>query len=536
MADKPDTAYLKQAVGDVLAKGVAETCNARPEDPIEFLAQFLLKSVADEAADKQLQADKAEATAAKEKEDTEADKVAFEAKEKQEALELTHEKEDKRLDTLLASAESVEQVFSAVISYARARTGANGYVMLSDLPEKLLAPTPVEPPPAPEGEYGGEAPAEDAPPEEPPPPPEGEGEEAEPPPKHKPQLLEYVISSAPDEMLVVGKKLPRPPAPPEEDDGTPPPPTGVGEGVTFTAIDDFMSGGPKVYHEPRAVQNRSIKFWYLPRMGSYAAAPFEDTLGEVTGVLGFDTLGLERAFSADELALIESLALRTGENLKRIEQSIADKFHPLNDALKAMLPTEPPAPPEGDAPDPFEAATAALTLPKEMLATCTAGHLQWIETRRTCPLGVLLAIKGVLALLVPEDELAAELAAPSWDELKALIGQGALPWGDDLFTQIGAFDVMAGAGSAKGWEIAEKLATELATVPEDGSAEVAPNAGILAYSALCQALYDWLIGVVKLHELKVKKEAAEAEAAAEAAAAAAAAAAEAEGGEPPAEE
>uniref|UniRef100_A0A7S2CEQ8 RIIa domain-containing protein n=1 Tax=Haptolina brevifila TaxID=156173 RepID=A0A7S2CEQ8_9EUKA len=512
-----DTEYLKKAVGGVLAKGVAETCNARPEDPIEFLAQYLLKSVADGIAETELTAQKADAEKVKAAEEVEADKAASQVTEKQEALDLTHDKEDKRLDMLLSSAQSVENVFSVVLAYARARTGANGYVMLTDLPEKLLAPTPPEPAPACEPEEGAPA-AEDAPPpEEPPPPAEGEGEEAEPPPKYKPQLLEYVCSTAPDEALVVGKKLARPPAPPEEDDGTPPPPSGVGEGVTFTAIDDFLSGGPKVFHEPRAVQNRSIKFWYLPRMGSYAAAPFDDVEGEVKGVLGFDTLGLERAFSAAELTLLEELSVRTSTELKRIEQTLADEFHPLNDALKAMLPAEPPAAPEEGA-DPFEVATAALTLPKEMLALCTAAHLKWIETRRTCPVGTLLTFKAVLALLADE-MLADELLGATFDDIKSGFSQGELPWGDDLFSQITAFDVMAGVGSPAGWEACEKLVTELATVPEDGSADVAPKEGILAYSAVGHALYSWVAGTVELHKLKVAKDAAEAEAAAAAAAA-----------------
>ena len=51
--------------------------------------------------------------------------------------------------------------------------------------------------------------------------------------------------------------------------------------MSFTAIDDYLSGGPKVYHEPDAVQNRSIKFWYMPRVGSYACAPFLDFEGNV---------------------------------------------------------------------------------------------------------------------------------------------------------------------------------------------------------------------------------------------------------------
>jgi len=168
-----------------------------------------------------------------------------------------------------------------------------------------------------------------------------------------------------------------------------------------------------------------------------------------------------------------------------------------------------------------------------MLASCTAAHLLWIETRRTCPAGVLLTLKGVLALLCADDEAAAELVAFSWDELKSLVIQGILPWGDEFFPKVAEFDVMAGAGSEKGWEAAQKLVTELVNPPEDGGA--APKEEILAYSALCQALSLWLVGVVELHTAKVAKEAAEAEAAAAAAAAEAEAAAAA-ANEAPAEE
>ena len=56
-----DSAYLKSTVGSVLAKGIAETVVAKPSDPIDYLAQFLLKSVADEKEEKFLKtAQKAE--------------------------------------------------------------------------------------------------------------------------------------------------------------------------------------------------------------------------------------------------------------------------------------------------------------------------------------------------------------------------------------------------------------------------------------------------------------------------------------------
>ena len=81
-----------------------------------------------------------------------------------------------------------------------------------------------------------------------------------------------------------------------------------------------------MFHEPAAVENRSVKFWYMPRIGAYACAPFADYEGDVCGALGFDTLGLERAFSAEELALLESLASKTGATLMRIEEGLAEKL------------------------------------------------------------------------------------------------------------------------------------------------------------------------------------------------------------------
>lgn len=38
-----DTAYLRATVGDALARGVAAAAAAAPDDPVEFLAQWLLR-------------------------------------------------------------------------------------------------------------------------------------------------------------------------------------------------------------------------------------------------------------------------------------------------------------------------------------------------------------------------------------------------------------------------------------------------------------------------------------------------------------
>lgn len=40
-----DTAYLKQSLGDCLAKCLSEVSEKRPRDPIEYIAQWLMKHV-----------------------------------------------------------------------------------------------------------------------------------------------------------------------------------------------------------------------------------------------------------------------------------------------------------------------------------------------------------------------------------------------------------------------------------------------------------------------------------------------------------
>ena len=70
------------------------------------------------------------------------------ADEKATALATQVEKEDKRLDNLLENAGTSDEVFNAVLSYGRARTGASGYVMLTDLSEKIMPKKEPEAPPA----------------------------------------------------------------------------------------------------------------------------------------------------------------------------------------------------------------------------------------------------------------------------------------------------------------------------------------------------------------------------------------------------
>ena len=47
-----DTEYLKATVGSALSTGIAETVLMRPEDPVDYLAQRLMKWVMDSEAKK----------------------------------------------------------------------------------------------------------------------------------------------------------------------------------------------------------------------------------------------------------------------------------------------------------------------------------------------------------------------------------------------------------------------------------------------------------------------------------------------------
>ena len=113
-----DSAYLKKAVGPVLAAGIAETICERPDDPIDYLAQFLLKSVADDQAGKAVTKQKKQATDAAAAADEAAAKKAADESGLAEAQAHQTEKEDKRLGSLLENATSSEEVFSAVLSCA----------------------------------------------------------------------------------------------------------------------------------------------------------------------------------------------------------------------------------------------------------------------------------------------------------------------------------------------------------------------------------------------------------------------------------
>ena len=196
-----DASYLQATIGPLLAAGLAEVTAVRPADPVDYLAQYLLKSTEAGKEAAALADAKAVATRAEEaKRDVQA-AAERDAKNQAAAAATQASKEDARLEKTLAAATTQEEVFAAVLGYMRARTGTSAYIALSDLPEKeiKIAAEVAEAMKDVAADGGEEAP-----------PPPADAEPAAEMPKFVPQALTYTAATQNDAKLLVGKTLTRP--------------------------------------------------------------------------------------------------------------------------------------------------------------------------------------------------------------------------------------------------------------------------------------------------------------------------------------
>ena len=292
-----DTEYLKANVGSVLAEGLSQTVLMRPDDPIGYLAQYLLRSEADKAAAAENAAAAAEMLKAEGVKKDAARVAEREAENIAKKSAKAKETRDAALAEKLGSASTSAQVYELVLAHVAGVTGGSAYVAKTDLPEKEAAAAapeaPAEAAAEGEGEGGDAAPAEPAPAK----------------PKFKPNQLTYIAAAgAADQEILVGKTLARAEVAPAEEEDAPPPPPPAGSGVSFAAIDAFLESGAKSFHVASAITNPLVKFWHIPRAGDFAAAPIADADGDVAALLAVDTLAAGGALDADLIAEIEAAA------------------------------------------------------------------------------------------------------------------------------------------------------------------------------------------------------------------------------------
>ena len=164
-----------------------------------------------------------------------------------------------------------------------------------------------------------------------------------------PKVVVYEAATENDRKTLVGKTLSRPAKPEgEEENEEAVPVRGNNEGVLFDAFDSFVKASSSSadgkftvpdpaappLHLPEVLLHPSVKFWFIPRTGSLAVAPFADWEGDAKGAVCVDTVGLSTLLSEADLATISEVAAKVGASLDRVEKKLL-KTH--NDDLAAML-------------------------------------------------------------------------------------------------------------------------------------------------------------------------------------------------------
>ena len=174
----------------------------RPADPVDYLAQYLLKSTEAGKEAPSSATPRQWRRAEDRARDAAGGAAERDAKNQAAAAATQASKEDARLEKTLAAATTQEEVFAAGGSGTCARAaGASAYIALSDLPEKeiKIAAEVAEAAKDVAADGGEEAP-----------PPPADAEPAAEMPKFVPQALTYTAATQNDAKLLVGKTLTRP--------------------------------------------------------------------------------------------------------------------------------------------------------------------------------------------------------------------------------------------------------------------------------------------------------------------------------------
>ncbi|KAG1675327.1 hypothetical protein FOA52_016001 [Chlamydomonas sp. UWO 241] len=289
-----DTKFLQELVGDALARGVASTISSQPNDPVDYLGQWLLRYVKNAREEGTFVETRAKEVQGK--------IVALETEQKAaDASKAAAAARKAEIDALAAMDAEPTALVARALELIKANTSAGAvYAATVAEPEEPDWSPPEDPedpeanesddevdPPAPagEGEEGeeGEAAAVDAPAEEEP----ASSEEPDAPRVPRPvdysrKYLSYTAASPGQEFMVKAEL--RRPGPPPEDAGEDyvPEPTPF----TFRILDEPQ---PMVYCANVAFE-ASIKFLReFPKIGSYQACGIKSG-EEYKAVVAVDTL------------------------------------------------------------------------------------------------------------------------------------------------------------------------------------------------------------------------------------------------------
>eukprot|EP00741_Cyanophora_paradoxa_P008101 tig00001229_g7839.t1 len=295
-----DSAYLKDAVGDVLSAGLAAVAIAQPSDGVEYLAYWLKNYVKDQERQRELHA-------LKEKQEKVARESAERAKkESEERAKVNKAKED----WLAAIAQMIDEdasgMYAAVMACIKTFTKAkNVYIAEVERDPNWQPPVDEEDKP-PEGEEGAAEAAEPAPAEEKPADDQGEEGEAEaeagpaepaaPPPPAEPKPpkkifhpgnLKYVAANK-DNLFMLNQTLP------------------YSEETTLVSFEALRAFEQR--HVPNVLNDPRVHFFRMKGVGAYLATPVRQWDGVYSELIGCDTLMPGKGFDAEEMEFVQRVA------------------------------------------------------------------------------------------------------------------------------------------------------------------------------------------------------------------------------------
>lgn len=376
-----ETNYLKDTVGDALARACAACVESQPLDPVEYTARYLLSYVKNAQAEGEFYEQK--------RMELEAKKKAL--ADKQAEAETTRQQEDVKKLAIqhLAASKDLEprQLLQTAVDLIKGYTSASAayaavvaepeeadwtlpedpedptYVESEDEEDPAPKPPPVEGEGA-EGEEGAAA-EEEAPAEEE---PEEEKVKIEAPLDYSKKYISYVVATQGQEFMTKAELL-RPPPPPEDaDEDFKPEPVPF----TFKILDERM---PMVYSSNVAFEN-SVKFFQnFPRIGAYTACGVQlGSRKEFKAIIAADTLfpeGGGQPLSEEELDFIWELTLGLQKAYNAVEKTVAEKSEgkDAKAALEALTEKifeayNPPPPPPAEGEEGEGGAPAAEAAPE----------------------------------------------------------------------------------------------------------------------------------------------------------------------------
>ncbi|QDZ23819.1 hypothetical protein HOP50_11g63590 [Chloropicon primus] len=314
--------YLRETVGEALAKGCLKTALAAPSDPVEYLGTWLLKFVENAKIKDKFGKDKAKAAERRKGEAQERAKVEEDARKEK-------EKKDKAVEEVQKVVGDPYKIWSTVAASVSSLTPGCCYIANlakpepteGEITEEDLEVEEVEPeePEEEEEEAKEEVPAEGE---------EEAKEEGEEEAKEEPEgvtfdysgaFLDFVVTSKDMEyILEKGLNFHRPIVD-EESEEEP-----VPSALAFDILDKQKDSVdiPNVLYEPR------VKFLNeFPRVGAFYALPIKSKNGEVKAIFCSDTLaptGNGKPFNEESKGLIKSLIDAAGQAMDSTDEYFAN--------------------------------------------------------------------------------------------------------------------------------------------------------------------------------------------------------------------